>query len=594
MLTTIKRTFKQLSFRDKFRVLIGGIIIVFAIFSLIIILVWRRVLAQQTYESAYNQTIMNSQSLYSHFAEVEQLTYRAIDDDDLQRELKSANAEDLSEEERNQLKRSLYSRVSQLTRNSSNINNSYLLNTKDDNFANFMNNSRNVLLDLSVNDISNKLSDSPAKGVWFFSDSLSQAVYARKIFETSGPTLNFLGTIIFVVDTSFITEELNSNPNYSEDFFFFINYSDNFHHTLQQKEDKDALLPELREQLLMGSNTFTHFNYQGTSYYVTIANHEAFNFIYLISDKNILKDLVRIQTILLAALGLVLLILLQLIDRFTNQLTRPITELAGKMATIPHTKRLEDLTPISVPDQQNDEIVILYNSHNAMVNEINQLITDNYKMKILSQEIEFVALQAQLNPHFLYNTLDSINWLALANNQQEISEMVTALALLFRKKIDTSSPNTTLQEELELIEAYVTIQKIRFRERVEFLSLILVEDLSHQIPKLTIQPLIENAFKYAVEKMTGSCQIILKIEKQAELLVISVTDNGPGFEANLNQKSQYGIGLKNIKERLALYYGDDAKLTIHSQAYKETTVSIWIPLTERKEDEHDKTHTDRR
>ncbi|EAC3883748.1 sensor histidine kinase, partial [Listeria monocytogenes] len=208
-----------------------------------------------------------------------------------------------------------------------------------------------------------------------------------------------------------------------------------------------------------------------------------------------------------------------------------------------------------------------------MIDELNALIKDNYEMRILSQEIEFKGLQAQLDPHFLYNTLDSINWIAIENQQWQISEMVTSLAYLFRKKIDTKSDFTTLQDELDIVHAYINIQNVRFGKRIEYIEVILVNDLSFKVPKLLIQPLIENVFKYAVNDMKETCRLVLTIEQQATFLQVSVSDNGPGFKANFSIEKEGGIGLTNIQKRLQLHYGDQASLAIVSSIpFKKTTV----------------------
>nr|WP_245249263.1 histidine kinase [Vagococcus allomyrinae] len=223
-----------------------------------------------------------------------------------------------------------------------------------------------------------------------------------------------------------------------------------------------------------------------------------------------------------------------------------------------------------------------------MIEEIDQLISQNYQAKILAQEIEFKALQAQLDPHFLYNTLDSINWLALNKEETEISQMVTSLAFLFKKKIDNSSTTTTIEDELDLINAYIAIQSIRFQHRFTFVPVILIDDLSQVIPKLIIQPLIENSFKYAVEKMSTPCLIQLKIFEKADCLIISVSDNGPGFsDHHLDLDANHGIGLKNIAARLTVKYQLETPLTIHSSPFNQTEVTLTIPLNDRS-DSHEK------
>ena len=156
--------------------------------------------------------------------------------------------------------------------------------------------------------------------------------------------------------------------------------------------------------------------------------------------------------------------------------------------------------------------------------------------------------------------------------------MVTSLAFLFRKKIDTASEFSPLETELEIVEAYIHIQKVRFATRIEYIEVILINDRTIQIPKLIIQPLIENIFKHAVNKMKTTCQIVLKIEKKENQLLISISDNGPGFSDDFVLTNSQGIGLKNIQKRLSLYYGNQASLAIQSVPFKKNTIQMNLPI----------------
>lgn len=192
--------------------------------------------------------------------------------------------------------------------------------------------------------------------------------------------------------------------------------------------------------------------------------------------------------------------------------------------------------------------------------------------------MEFKFLQAQLNPHFLYNTLNSINWMAMNENNMEIVEMVTALTFLLRSKFDQQRETHSIKEELDIIDAYIRIQSIRFKNRLTYQQYVSDELFSFQIPALIIQPLIENSVKYAVEKMDNPVQIILKIERIENILRISVIDNGPGFEASQNDGHQSsGIGIQNIRSRLKIIYENQATLSIDSIPFIETRVEIIIP-----------------
>lgn len=213
-----------------------------------------------------------------------------------------------------------------------------------------------------------------------------------------------------------------------------------------------------------------------------------------------------------------------------------------------------------------------------MIHQIEELVINDYQSKLLTKEMEYKFLQAQLDPHFLYNTLNSINWMALGKGETEISEMVTSLAFLFRNKLDSGDSFWSLQEEMEVIQAYLNIQSNRFDTRLIFKSDIQDDAFRFRMLKLIIQPLIENAVKYGVEKVNRPVTILLKIVVQETTIKIAVSDDGPGFEKSKDSTNHStGLGLENIRSRIQLVYGKKATLSIHSKAYDNTTVTILLP-----------------
>lgn len=574
-----KRTLslKKLNYREKIRLTIYATIFIFSILALLTNLIWRQSLVGQIYDNAYTQTNSVATSINEQLTTVQDLTFDIISNELIQTNLTELYSENL-ETKKNSLKSDLQYSLNQMTNENKTIKKLFLLDTSADNLTSFISDRNNLLPGTSVETVLESLPDEPAKGQWFFSPSLSQAIYARNIFSIENLDHDFLGTIIIVLDTSFISKTLSNNIEMSEDALFFLNYQEKFIYNVDEDQSYTSLIHSLQEEMYDGSQTLDSLNFNHVDYYLSTIEKDDFTYFFLLPNRQVLKNVTSLQLILLLIAGFIIVFLTKFFVGITDQLTSPIISLAKNMEIIPKSKELDDLTAIALPDNQTEEIVTLYNSYNAMIDEIGTLINDNYKMKVLSQEIEFVALQSQLNPHFLYNTLDSINWLAIAQDQKEISQMVTSLSFLFRKKIASNSPMTTLEEELELVNAYVTIQEIRFKERVDFIPLILIEDLSIEVPKLLIQPLIENAFKYAVEKMSSPCEIILKIEQVENDLVIKCIDNGPGFPKNYEERASTGIGLKNIRERLLLTYGEGSSLSIESIPYECTTVTIKIPL----------------
>lgn len=570
--------FENASYQNKLKHLIIAISILFTTFIVIINLIWRQSLISQVYDNASIQINVSSNNVRKAFKNVEYLSFRTIGNNTIQRLLERTNDATTSSTDHYLINQTLSEEIDDLVLDEDVIKNVFLLDKSKDNLVSFIYDSKNILPNLSVDEIVTSLDDKPNKGNWFFDEHLNYAVYARNIFSTSKLNLDYLGTIIFVVDSSFIAKEFKQNETYDDDNRFLLQYQNQLYSDKNDKKQQTTL-QTIIEKSNLKQDSLGHVKIDHTNYYAVATDFsDDFRFYYFIPDNNLLRTIQNMFIIFSFSTCILLLLIYQIGKRATSQITQPITYLAKQMTDFQSDHNLIKLQEVKQATHKQDEVGVLYQSFNRLISEINQLIADNYEIKILSQEIEFKALQAQLDPHFLYNTLDSINWIAVANNQEEISEMITALAYIFRKKIDTSSPFTTLDDELKLINAYISIQKMRYQNRFDFTLKIKINQLSFILPKLMIQPLIENALKYAIEKMKSAGKIDLLIQERGQFLQIIVTDNGPGFPNDKPSKQHQGIGLKNIQKRLKLYYGPEATLDILSKPFEETSVILNIPL----------------
>ncbi|HHT88398.1 MAG TPA: sensor histidine kinase, partial [Clostridiales bacterium] len=241
-----------------------------------------------------------------------------------------------------------------------------------------------------------------------------------------------------------------------------------------------------------------------------------------------------------------------------------------------------------------DEISEMYRDLNTMISSIQRLISKVYeeqmqKEKLYSRQkdVEFKMLASQINPHFLYNTLETIRMKARANNQTEIEELVKMLAKILRRNIQVGDKLVTLKSELELVDYYLKIQQYRFGERMSYNIDVRCNIDSLKIMPLIIQPIVENAFVHGLESKEGKGKIDVVVELK-ERLIIQVIDNGKGMtETKLNEiiKSfnDYNrldsnhIGLSNVNQRIKLLYGDEYGLDIESTVGEGTTVRIELP-----------------
>ena len=231
-----------------------------------------------------------------------------------------------------------------------------------------------------------------------------------------------------------------------------------------------------------------------------------------------------------------------------------------------------------------DEIGQICNSFYSATQQLKTLINDNYTSQILQKDAQLKALQAQINPHFIYNTLDSINWLAKMSHQDKISTTTQALARLLRGAMDTDNAESTLEKELSLVHDYIQIQQLRFGQRLCYLEHVDQSLLGMSLPKLILQPIIENSIKYCVEVVESPCEITLTAEKMDGYYQITISDNGPGIptlpQGYLDSPQlpamNHGIGMTNVEQRLFLLYGCDSGLRIKNMAPHGFSVEIRI------------------
>lgn len=283
-----------------------------------------------------------------------------------------------------------------------------------------------------------------------------------------------------------------------------------------------------------------------------------------------------------------LLVALIFIFIFTRWLTAPITKL------IKHMERFENnYERIPIEITSHDEMGKLGESYNSMLNTIDFLITDVEDLYKKQKIFELKTLQAQINPHFLYNTLDSIHWMARAHHAPDISKMVSALGTFFRHSLNKGNEYTTIENELNQISSYVSIQKIRFEDKFDVVYDI-DENLLHcTIVKLTIQPLVENSIIHGFDEIEEGGMITIRIYPEDDYIFIDVIDNGSGTDTNeLNKAITHELdynepiekyGLTNVNLRIQLYFDKTCGLSFKTNETGGVTATIKI---KRKEPEY--------
>lgn len=279
---------------------------------------------------------------------------------------------------------------------------------------------------------------------------------------------------------------------------------------------------------------------------------------------------------------IILVISVILVVLSANAITKPVKKLTKKMNSFSEGK-----FDLEAKVEGNDEIAELTIQFNLMVAKINDLINEEYKTKIEEKNAILKALEAELNPHFLYNALQAISTTALKIEAFHISDMVDALASTFRYTINGKNL-VRLENEIKYIDNYLIIQKARFGNRLTVTYEMDDSVLDVLIPKISIQILVENSIKHVLEKSFTSVAIIIKAYLEGNDILISVSDNGPGIsperfmqirfylDNESGQNENKAIGLKNLDTRLHLLYREKSSLNIESDS-TGTTISFIIP-----------------
>lgn len=287
-----------------------------------------------------------------------------------------------------------------------------------------------------------------------------------------------------------------------------------------------------------------------------------------------------------------LIITLILIEVISNNIFKPIKELC----TMTRQVGKGDFTTRAA-EYPNNEVIVLTNSFNQMVERIGNLVEDVREEQLNLRKTELKLLQAQINPHFLYNTLDTVVWLAEDKQNDMVVKMISSLSSFFRTSLSKGNDFIFFEEEVMHIRSYLQIQQFRYQDILEYEINIAEELKCCKILKLLLQPIVENALYHGIKNKRGKGKISINGIRHDELIYIKVKDNGIGMEKEqlefLNKKidgkikeendSKSGFGLVNVNERIKLLYGKEYGIFIESTYGEGCIVTITIPMMTKED-----------
>lgn len=346
-------------------------------------------------------------------------------------------------------------------------------------------------------------------------------------------------------------------------------------------------LTEEADRLFNKWNDSFRYEIGGEEYRVVyqVSDYTGFKAIGILPEKEIASAVAPVQIAMAATIlvGIFLSIGLSVfMSRFMGKPIRRTVQALREVSKGDFSVRLEE--------ERRDEFGEINQEFNHTIGRIEELLEEIAVSKMLNREMEFKALQAQINPHFLYNALDTINWMARKEEKEEICEMVSAVSNLLRISISNKETMFTLEKELDYVKDYLYIQQTRYRSRFEAVFEIDERIKSQRIPKLTIQPLVENAIVHSVEVRKEKTELMIRAYRVKEEVYIEIEDTGIGMSketlANLlrPQKEKIdiktahtGLGVYAVHQRIQYMFGEAYGLQVYSEEGRGTRILIHFP-----------------
>lgn len=355
----------------------------------------------------------------------------------------------------------------------------------------------------------------------------------------------------------------------------------------QQQLILSGVKQELLKEVLNGRSSIRSQNEYGEEKIYTpfLSPKTKWTLVGVVYTSELVKNDQAVRLMYFATASLLIMFTIIIAFVISNNIAKPIKRLQSAMQEAENG----NFQGLHIEVGGDNEIASLNRYFNRMIDHIDELMKRNVKEQAEKRKSELKALQAQINPHFLYNTLDSIIWMIETDDSEEAIKMTSVLARFFRQAIGNSDVFVTIWRELEYTRNYLLIQQMRYRDKITF-DIVVNEDIYDcRIVKLVLQPLVENALYHGLKYKTQQGNIKITGYRDAERVIIRVVDNGIGIAEDKLEKifsisdskekkgRHTGVGLGNIQSRLKLYYGEDCGIQVESKVNIGTTITVTIP-----------------
>ena len=391
---------------------------------------------------------------------------------------------------------------------------------------------------------------------------------------------------VFFIDLNYsaISELCDQNTIGTKGYAFILDESGSIvYHPQQQQlynelqtENIDLITDTKDDTVRTGSGN------KGKLYCISRSNKTGWTVVGCMSISELLRKSSQAQSIYVLIAAALMIVALIFSSFLAKGFTYPIQRLRDSMARVQEG----DFNGADVEIDSDNEIGSLTRSFNVMTHRIQDLMEQNVKDQEAKRKSELKALQSQINPHFLYNTLDSIIWMAEGKKYEEVVLMTASLARLLRQSISNEDDVVPISREVEYAKGYLTIQKMRYKDKLEFQIDVEPSILNIPLIKLVLQPIIENAIYHGLKYKESKGLLLVKGFMKDGNAVLKVIDDGVGMDEETlahiydRHKVNYhsnGVGVYNVQKRLKLYYGENYGITYESEQGVGTTATITIP-----------------
>lgn len=573
----------NLPLKQKLSCIILSVLTLILLFFLLALQISKYSYNEQLYRAIAGNLSFSASTISKHLKNIESFSSVVIAQKEVQESLDAVNSNDdvLTLSKNYSLLNEVVSTYQQ-TYKQNNLSCIALVNPRFTNCSNFPVMSR--IPPEFLREILQKAAQASGSAVWISDSSNHYLILSRQIRKTENLSLKPLGYLLLFINLDDLVGDANQAVNTYESGHYLIYDNEKLiYHSEGISQDWALLLYEKlqRPYDIIKQNRHKYFAIRSR-----IPSYE-WNYINLIPYDDINRSIVAVFQLILVILLAGLLLSLFVAHIMMRYVVRDFELLLHKMEIFSQTELQLPESRIDY-SQRSDEIGKLHQSFDAMAERIQHLVNTNYRYQILNRDARLKALESQINPHFLYNTLETVNWRAKALKDDTISNIVQSLAALLRATLSNEKSLVPLNYELNLVNNYITIQKIRFEERLlfRFYDSECTENLKNALVlPLTIQPLLENAIRYGMEEMTETCEISVYPYQRGDFLIIEVANQGSSFEENLLENLQngsksshgFGIGLLNINQRIQMLFGDAYGLSFRNEEDKAIAI-ITLPF----------------